>query len=205
MLVLLVVVNVPVAASLWTQQRLSSEGTTVTTPAAVADPEGRLVEWQLPEGLLPEDASGGLATQVVQLEQEAFEEAAARDQVVVTYLEEDPGTYRVEGQDGRLGVVAALVGNAALLLVVGLFLVVRGRGRPELRLVAGEDLRRAAPDPLLQRLEGNEYLVRGDVEELEPDAVVLVVGDRRVRVDLAGHANPASYQQSVEVRGTMVG
>ena len=51
---------------------------------------------------------------------------------------------------------------------------------------------------------GLTYVVCGEVAELGDDEVVLDLGDRRVRVLLDGHANPAGYEQPVRVTGFMV-
>lgn len=206
---LLAFVNVPVVHGLWTDSRLDADGVTRATPA---EPQGtaadRRVVVTFPSEVGEGTAAGsqeGLVTQLVRLDEQAYADAVADGTVEVTYLPDSPGTYRVEGQDDRLAVVGLLLANAAALLVLGLFLLVRARSRPELRLVATDDLRRTAPGGVLERVMGNEYRVVGDIEELSDGELVLDVGGRRVRVDLAGHANPASYQQSVEVRGVMVG
>ena len=54
-------------------------------------------------------------------------------------------------------------------------------------------------------VDGRRFVVCGEVEEIEDDAVVLDLGDRRVRVLLDGHHNPAGYQQPVRATGTMRG
>ena len=207
-LLLLVVVNIPPVHAAWTDHRLDGDGVTETVPAVTdgGDGDATVVEVSLPTAVAEElGGAQGLLTQPTALEPDAYADAAATGQVEVTYLPEDPGTYRVEGASGGLALATVLLANAALLLVVGLFLLVRGRTRPELRMVATADVRRVPPGALLERVNGNDYVVRGDIEELADDELVLQVADRRVRVLLDGHANPASYQQSVEVRGTMIG
>ena len=59
--------------------------------------------------------------------------------------------------------------------MLGLFLV-RARSRPEMRLVATDDLRRTAPGGVLERVMGNEYRVVGDIEEPSDRELVLDVG-----------------------------
>ena len=56
---------------------------------------------------------------------------------------------------------------------------------------------------VLDQVDGLRFVVCGEVEELEDDAVVLDLGDRRARVVLDGHHNPAGYQQPVRATGTM--
>ena len=54
------------------------------------------------------------------------------------------------------------------------------------------------------RIAGQRYIVTGDVVEIEDDEMVLDLGDRRVRVLLDGHPNPAGYQQPVRATGYMI-
>ena len=72
-------------------------------------------------------------------------------------------------------------------------------------LVATEDLERCPPGSVFDQVEGHRFVVCGEVEEIEADAVVLDLGDRRVRVLLDGHRNPAGYQQPVRATGTLRG
>ena len=205
-LLLLVVVNLPPAHAAWSDHRLDGDGVTETVPASTDGVDPTTVQVSLPAPVAEElGGDRGLLVQPAVLEPDAYDAATASGEVEVTYLPDDPGTYRVEGASGGLALATVLLANAALLLVVGLFLLVRGRTRPELRMVATDDVRRVPPGALLERVQGNDYVVRGDIEELADDELLLQVADRRVRVLLDGHANPASYQQSVEVRGAMIG
>jgi hypothetical protein len=220
LLLLVVVVNLGPLGSLWTQERLDRDGVSQRVVASTEGmPEGQVVialPPQVTEAVAPdsdgadgaEDRAGdgtGLLARTATLEPEAYDDAVATGEVEVTWLEDDPATYRVEGEEGGTGLGTLLVVNAGVLLLVAVVLLLRGRTRPELRMVATADVRRVPPGPLLERVEGNDYVVRGDVESLTEDELVLAVADRRVRVLLDGHANPASYQHSVEVRGTMIG
>lgn len=215
LLLLVVVVNLGPLGSWWTQERLDRDGVSERVVVSTEGmPEGQVVVALPPEvteAVAPDGADDqpvdrtGLLARTVTLEPEAYDDAAATGEVEVTWLEDDPATYRVEGEQGGTGLATLLVVNAGVLLLVAVVLLLRGRTRPELRMVATADVRRVAPGPLLERVEGNDYVVRGDVESLTEDELVLAVADRRVRVLLDGHANPASYQHSVEVRGTMIG
>lgn len=216
LLLLVVVVNLGPLGSLWTEQRLDRDGVTERAVAtAQGMPQGQVVvalppevvEAVAPGGAVEGEEPGeaGLLARTVTLEPAAYDEAVATGGVAVTWLEDDPATYRVEGEEGGVGLATLLVVNAGVLLLVAVVLLLRGRTRPELRMVATADVRRVPPGPLLERVQGNDYVVRGDVESLTEDELVLAVADRRVRVLLDGHANPASYQHSVEVRGTMIG
>jgi len=218
LLLLLVVVNLGPLGSWWTQERLDRDGVSERVAASTEGmPDGQVVVALPPEvtdAVAPDDADGtedqaadraGLLARTATLEPAAYDDAVATGEVEVTWLEDDPATYRVEGEQGGTGLATLLVVNAGVLLLVAVVLLLRGRTRPELRMVATADVRRVPPGPLLERVEGNDYVVRGDVESLTEDELVLAVADRRVRVLLDGHANPASYQHSVEVRGTMIG
>jgi hypothetical protein len=218
LLLLVVVVNLGPLGSWWTQERLDRDGVSERVAASTEGmPEGQVVVALPPEvtdAVAPDDADGtedqaadraGLLARTATLEPAAYDDAVATGEVEVTWLEDDPATYRVEGEQGGTGLATLLVVNAGVLLLVAVVLLLRGRTRPELRMVATADVRRVPPGPLLERVEGNDYVVRGDVESLSEDELVLAVADRRVRVLLDGHANPASYQHSVEVRGTMIG
>ena len=90
-----------------------------------------------------------------------------------------------------------------LLVLVLLLLRFGSRLRSDLVLVATEDLERCPPGSVLDPIDGRRFVVCGEVEEIEDDAVVLDLGDRRVRVILDGHHNPAGYQQPVRATGTM--
>ncbi len=143
---------------------------------------------------------------LVPFEEAAYDAVVASGETEVVHKSDNPKVYRVTGRVGSsAALITTLVANAILVALVGFFVAVRSRLRPELRLLATEDLVRAAPGGVLERLEGTSYRVCGDVAVIEQDELVLEVGDRRVRVHLDGHHNPAGYQQSVEVRGTMVG
>ena len=63
----------------------------------------------------------------------------------------------------------------------------------------------AAEEPALERIHGNDYVVRGEVAEVDGDELLLQVVDRRVRVLLDGRGVPGGEQSLVEVRGTMIG
>ena len=221
--VLVAMVNLPLVGSLLQDRDLRTNGTRVEVaaePVEVADPSGdeldRLVAVALPaavvEAVVGEQAEDGAAPAqderiVVQLEQAAYDDVVASGRAEVVHLPDNPKVYRVTGREtGSTALVTTLAVDAALVVLVGLFLALRHRLRPELRLVATGDLvTTTEADGLLERLEAQSYRVRGSVALVEDDDVVLVVGDRRVRVHLDGHHNPADRLDHVEVRGTMVG
>ena len=65
------------------------------------------------------------------------------------------------------------------------------------------DVERCAPGSALDRIEGETYLIRGEVSAIEPGQVVLRAGDRSVLVYLDGHHNAVGYQQPAEVRARL--
>jgi hypothetical protein len=102
--------------------------------------------------------------------------------------------------------VFTLVADAMLVLVA--LLMWRGGGRvrrAQLVAVALEDVGRCPPGILLERLQSEDYLVRGEVVERTGDTVLLDVGNRTVLVHLDGHHNPVGHQQPAQVRARMVG
>ena len=202
-----VVVNLPLVHSTWTRSRVERSGidvvATVTGTRAVTSGEetGYLVEFRLPEDIDPDQQPW-----TARIDAATHEQAVETEQIAVRVLRDQPSAYVVQGQvTGRLGLWITLGAN--LLLVVMALLLARFRGAmaPTLELVATEDLVRCKPGPVLERLDGLTYAVAGEVLEIGPGVVVLDVGDRRVRVHLDGHANPAGHQQPVRVVGRMVG
>jgi hypothetical protein len=57
---------------------------------------------------------------------------------------------------------------------------------------------------VLEQIEGDLYLVRGEVTGIDGDEIVVDAGERDVLVILDGHQNPVGYQQPAEVRGRIV-
>lgn len=213
LLVLFAFINLPLADSWRRDRQIGSEG--VTESAAVmptGDPADRLVVVTLPEAVFAalgqQAGSSGpsLEQTVTRLEPSAYEEALAAGTVPVRYLPGDPTRFRVEGADrGNAFVVVAVMADLLLLLFAVFLLRYRDRMRPEIHLQATADLRRCPPAGLLERQDDGSYLVAGEVLETGPEEVLLQVADRKVRVFLAGHANPVGHQQPAEARGVIVG
>ncbi|HET6969192.1 MAG TPA: hypothetical protein VFI44_12965 [Ornithinibacter sp.] len=142
---------------------------------------------------------------VAEVDAATYDEARRTGRLDVRVLRDDGGSFIVEGQvTSRLGLVVTVLADVFLVAMVVLMLRVRSALRVELVLRATEDLERCPPGPRLDRLSGLRYVVSGEVAELGDDEVVLDLGDRRVRVLLDGHANPAGYQQPVRAVGHMV-
>jgi hypothetical protein len=142
---------------------------------------------------------------VAEVDAATYDKVTQTDQLDVRVLPDDGGAFIVEGQvTSRLGLVITLLADAFLVAMTVLMLRFRAVMRVELVLRATEDLERCAPGSRLDRITGLRYVVSGEVAELGDDEVVLDLGDRRVRVLLDGHANPAGYQQPVQAVGYMV-
>lgn len=142
---------------------------------------------------------------VAEVDAATYDKVTQTDQLDVRVLPDDGGVFIVEGQvTSRLGLVITLLVDAFLVAMTVLMLRFRAVMRVELVLRATEDLERCAPGSRLDRITGLRYVVSGEVAELGDDEVVLDLGDRRVRVLLDGHANPAGYQQPVQAVGYMV-
>jgi hypothetical protein len=200
-LFLAVVVNLPLLHSTWTDSRVQSNGVDVTATVTDASSEdGHWLSFQFPDDIDPEQQ-----TWHVQVDQETYDEAERTRQLQVRVLEDDPGSFRADGEvESSIVLVFTLVADAILLLLLLLIWRSSGRLRGQLQAVALEDVERGGADVLLERLQGEEYLIRGDVLEIEPGRVVLDLGNRSVVVLLDGHANPVGYQQSAQVRARLL-
>ena len=104
------------------------------------------------------------------------------------------------------GLILTLFADLALL---GLILLARRYGGSRrlspMRIAAIEPITRGPLEPLVEQVEGDLYLVRGEVLHADDDEVILDAGEREVIVILDGHDNPVGYQQSAQVRGRVVG
>ena len=134
------------------------------------------------------------------------DDAVASQQVTVRALPGSSTVWRVEGEaTSNVGLVITVVADVFLLILVLLLVRFGSRLRQEMVLVATEDLERCPPGSVLDQVDGLRFVVCGEVETIEDDEVVLDLGDRRVRVILDGHHNPAGYQQPVRATGTIRG
>jgi hypothetical protein len=197
------IVNFPLVHTTYLDWQLGRNGVEVLAEVTETREVGDdlLVQFTVPADGRREEFAGAVA----EVDAATYADARSTRSITVTVLPDDAGVFRADGQqDSRLGLVVTLL--ADLFLVAMLLLVWRFRlaMRVELVLRATEDLERCPPGSRLDRLEGQRYLVSGDVVEMLDDVVVLDLGDRRVRVLLDGHHNPAGYEQPVKVVGYMV-
>jgi hypothetical protein len=208
LVVLLVLfINLPILHSTWTRWRVDRVGVEATFPLAdhevmtPGDDPRYWVGFRYPEQV---DADRNLWA--AEVDEESYDEAVAAGQLQVRYLEGRPSAYEVEGQVRHwLGTVTTLVADLVLLLIVLLVWRFGGRTRPlPLRMAAIGDVERCPPGQVLEQVEGDLWLVRGEVAGIEDDEIVLEVGDQDVLVILDGHTNPVGYQQPAQVRGRML-
>jgi hypothetical protein len=198
-----VMINLPFLHSTWQDHRIDEDGVEVT--AAVTDHgdqgEERLVGFEVAET----DGQPGFRG-TVRLDEAAFDDAVVSARVQVRVLPGSTTVWRVVGETrSNIGLVITVVADLFLLVLVLLLLRFGSRLGQEMVLVATEDLERCPPGSVLDQVDGLRFVVCGEVEEIGDDAVVLDLGDRRVRVVLDGHHNPAGYQQPVRATGTIRG
>ncbi len=206
-LLLVTMINLPIVHSTWTRWKVERSGTDVTAPVvghdvlgSADDPE-YYVSFRLSREIDPDQHAWP-----VQLDKASYDEAVASRTLDVRVLPDQPSAYTVDGQvTGRLGLVITLLADLALLVMVALAWRFRGSLRPQLRAVATGDVERCKPGSALDKLEGDLYLIRGEVSAIEADEIVLDLGDRSVVVALDGHHNPIGYQQPAQVRGRLIG
>ena len=201
LLFLAIVVNLPLLHSTWTDSRVENNGVDVT--ATVTDSSaanGHWLSFQFPEDVDPDQK-----TWHVEVDQETYDEADRTGQLQVRVLEDDPAAFHADGEvESSIVLVFTLIADVILLLLLLLIWRSSGRLRGQLQAIALEDVERGGADVLLERLHGEEYLVQGDVLEIEDGRVVLDLGNRSIVVLLDGHANPVGYQQSAQVRARLL-
>jgi hypothetical protein len=196
-----VMINLPFVHSSWQDHRLDEDG--VDHAAALIDHEHRDGKLFVSFALEKTDDQPAIAGEVP-VDRAAYDDAVAGDRVTVRTLPGSATVWRVEGESrGDLGLVITVVADLFLLVLVLLLWRFGSRLRQEMVLVATEDLERCPPGSVLDQVDGLRFVVCGEVETIEDDAVVLDLGDRRVRVLLDGHHNPAGHQQPVRATGTM--
>ena len=200
LLLLAVVVNLPLVHSTWTDAKVERSGEDVT--AAVVDhQEPDWLSFRFSEEVDPDQR-----TWSVEVDDTTYDEAVATGRLEVRVLDGDPSAYHVDGVvESRVPLVVTAVADAVLVLLVLLMWRFGGRLRSNLRAIALADVERCKPEILLERLQAEDYLVRGEVLDAGPDRVVIDLGNRTIEVLLDGHRNPVGHQQAAEVRARMIG
>jgi hypothetical protein len=127
---LVVLVNVPLAMSWWTNLRVESSGVDVATTVTAArnlgtgDEPRWWVSWRFPEDVDPEQG-----TWAAEVDRETWEDAERTGTLTVRVLEDQPSRHTAEGEvRSWAGLWTTLVADAVLLAV--LLLVRRSRRRP---------------------------------------------------------------------------
>src|SRR5262245_41198023 len=196
-----VMVNLPFVHGKWQDHRLDQDG--VDHVATVTDHEERNGELFV-SFEVPARADQPAITGEVQVDRATYDVAVTSNQVNVRSLPGSATVWRVGGPiESHLPLGITVIADVFLLIVVPLLVRFGSRLRQEMVLVATEDLERCPPGSVLDQVDGLRFVVCGEVDAIEDDAVVLDLGDRRVRVLLDGHHNPAGYQQPVRATGTM--
>lgn len=196
-----VMINLPFVHSTWQDRRLDRDG--VDRVAALTDHDAQgddlFVTFQVAEDGDQPEFEG-----TVRVERAAYDVAVESQQVLIRVLPGSTTVWSVSGEVSTgVGLLITVVADVFLLVLVLLLLFFGGRLRQEMVLVATEDLERCPPGSVLDQVDALRFVVCGEVETIEDDAVVLDLGDRRVRVLLDGHHNPAGHQQPVRATGTM--
>lgn len=197
-----VLVNLPLLHATWTDLRVDRSG--VEVEATVVDHRTaggqHLLTFRFPEDIDPDQR-----TWSADVDAATFDRAVGTGEITVRVVESDPAAYRVDGQVGSSALlVITLIADVLLVAVALLLWRYGGRRRPQLRAIAIGDVERCPPGVALDRIEGETYLVRGEVAEIGDDRVVIELGDRSVLVLLDGHRNPVGHQQAAQVHARLI-
>jgi hypothetical protein len=195
-------VNLPLLHSTWTDQRVARSGIAVSATVVDHRTVGgqHLLSFTFPESVDPDQQ-----TWQADVDSATYDDAVASGDLEVRVLADDPAAYRADGQVASNSLlVITLLADVVLVLAVLMLWRLGGRRRPQLRAIAVEDVERCAPGTALDRLEGETFLIRGEVSAIEPGQVVLELGDRSVLVYLDGHLNVVGHQQPAQVRARLV-
>jgi hypothetical protein len=206
-LLLAAVVNLPLLHSWYQDQRVAASGKDVTATVVddrVVDGDEFWVSFTFPEDVDPDQKYRQVA-----VSKEAYDDAVASGEIRVRVIEDDPSAYRVEGAvESSVPLVITAIADVILLLIVLLIVLLpsryHGRVRAQLRAVALGDVERCAPETLLERIHAEDYLIRGEVLDLDEGSVTLDLGNRLVVVLLDGHANPVGHHQSAQVTARLI-
>jgi hypothetical protein len=198
-----VMVNLPFLHGTWQEHRIRTDGVDVTGTVTEREQDGdrHVLTFTVAERDEQPAFDG-----TVRVDRATYDTAGDTQQVRVRVLPGSTTVWEVDGEvDSNVGLVITIVADLSLLVLVLLVIRFGSRLRQEMVLVATEDLQRCRPRSVLDHVDGLRFVVCGEVEQIEDDAVVLDLGDRRVRVILDGHRNPAGYQQPVRATGMMRG
>jgi hypothetical protein len=207
LVLLALLINLPLGHGAWTTWRLDRAGTVVTatvddTRILRPDDPRYFVDFAYPRDVDPEQR-----TWTAQVTEAAYDDAVASEEIDVEVLPDAPATFRAEGQvTSGLVLAFTLIGDAILAGIAVLAWRLGGSlgGRPDIRMVATDDVKRCKPGTTLERV-ADLWVASGEVVEKTDDSVVLDLGDRRVVIELDGYTNPVGYQQPAQAVGRIVG
>ena len=202
-LLLAVVVNLPILHSWYQNQKVATSGQDVTATLVdhrVVAGDEFWISFTFPKKVDPDQKKWQ-----AEVSKEAYDDAVASGEVTVRVVEDDPSAHRVEGAvESRVPLVITAIADVILFVIILLLWRYGGRMRAQLRAVALADVERCAPETLLERLHGEDYLIRGEVLELGEGSVTLDLGNRSVVVLLDGHANPVGHQEPAQVTARLI-
>jgi hypothetical protein len=202
LLVAVVLINLPLLHATWTDLRVDRSG--IDVAATVVDhrtADGQhLVTFRFPEEVDPDQR-----TWSADVDATTYDQVVDSGEIEVRVIPDDPASYRADGQvESNTLLVVTLIADLLLVLAALLLWRYGGRRRPQLQAVALGDVERCPPGVALDRLEGETYLIRGEVAEVADDRVVIELGGRSVLILLDGHRNPVGHQQAAQVRARLV-
>lgn len=202
-LVLVVFINLPAAHSTWQRWQVDRSG--VETTGEVVRTE-RMGEGYWLSFRYPEEVDAEQSQWPAEVDRETWDRARETGTIGVRHLEGRPSAYEVDGQQRHwAGLLTTAIADAVLLLVLLMVWRFGGRRRPlPMRMAAIGDVERCPPGDLLEQVEGDLYVVRGEVSVIEDGEVWLEVEGQDVIVILDGHTNPVGYQQPAQVRARLL-
>lgn len=198
----LLLINLPLGHYTWTNQRLDAEALVadaeVISTRAVpekGDDQKFYVTWRFAD-----DVDAGDEQFTSQVTQDGFRTAQRTDVLEVEYLPGKAGANRPVARPtgSRIAVAITAAGNLTVLAMLALMFWARRATRMEVLALA--DVVRCKPPESLTELD-DEVIVRGEVEVIEDDRIVLRCNGKRVTVILGQFTNPIGYQQFAEVHG----
>ena len=204
-LAVVVVLAVPLIASIATRARVDSSGTDVTATVIETTRKGDsyLVGFRFSKEVDPEQDIYS-----AQVDRSSYEQAAQTKKITVRVLEGRPEAHRVEGEIRSNTPYFVMVAGILLVLLIGLWWARTGRRRPPVRMRASGPIEPAdaADAGTLDREPGQDvYEAVGTVLSADDAEVVLDVGERHVVVLLSGHPNPVPEGSPARARGPVIG
>ncbi len=205
LLLMTALINLPILHSTWTQWRIERSGIEVVATVVddfVISPDDDpryFVEFQYAAEFDPTQTRWSAP-----VDEPTHTRAMESEELSVLVLRDDPGAFKVPGQQSsHVGLIVSMLANLVLLSLWLLVLRTRSfsSGHADLHLVAVEDISRCRPRAAVERVGSDTYLVSGEIFAITDDAVIFDLGDRKVHVTLGGFVNAVGYQQPAQVTG----